>query len=86
MTWSHFVPDYEKWLDNTHAKRWGEANDVQVKIDHINNALLYGNGASEVAAQSGHDLPLVHLPAVVVPEAGRSRDRPRPGGVEEARL
>jgi multiple sugar transport system substrate-binding protein len=56
MTWSHFVPDYEKWLDNTYAKRWGEANDVEVKIDHINNALLYGNGSAEVAAQSGHDL------------------------------
>ncbi len=56
MTWSHFVPDYEKWLDNTYAKQWGEANDVEVRIDHINNALLYGTGASEVAAQSGHDL------------------------------
>jgi multiple sugar transport system substrate-binding protein len=56
MTWSHFVPDYEKWLDNTYAKQWGQANDVEVKIDHINNALLNGTGASEVAAQSGHDL------------------------------
>jgi multiple sugar transport system substrate-binding protein len=56
MTWTHFVPDYEKWLDNTYAKQWGEANDVEVKIDHINNALLYGTGASQVAAQSGHDL------------------------------
>jgi multiple sugar transport system substrate-binding protein len=56
MMWTHFVPDYEKWLDNTYAKQWGEANDVEVKIDHINNALLYGTGASEIAAQSGHDL------------------------------
>ena len=37
-------------------KQWGEANDVEVKIDHINNALLYSTGAAEVAAQSGHDL------------------------------
>jgi multiple sugar transport system substrate-binding protein len=56
MTWAHFVPAYDQWLDNTYAKRWGEANDVEVKIDHINNALLYGTGSSEVAAQSGHDL------------------------------
>jgi len=56
MTWSHFVPDYEKWLDGTYVKRWGEANDVEVKIDHINNALLVGTAAAEVAAQSGHDL------------------------------
>ena len=40
----HFVPDYDKWLDNTYVKQWGEANDVEVKIDHINNALLYGTG------------------------------------------
>jgi multiple sugar transport system substrate-binding protein len=56
MTWAHFVPSYDTWLDNTYVKRWGEANDVEVKVDHINNALLYGTGSSEVAAQSGHDL------------------------------
>src|SRR5439155_540628 len=56
MTWAHFVPDYDKWLDGTYAKQWGEKNDVEVKIDHINNALLYSTGSSEVASQSGHDL------------------------------
>ncbi|MET0561433.1 MAG: extracellular solute-binding protein [Gaiellaceae bacterium] len=56
MQWIHFVPAYDTWLDNTYIKRWGEANDVEVKVDHINNTLLYGTGASEVAAQSGHDL------------------------------
>ena len=56
MTWAHFVPDYDKWLDGTYVKRWGEDNDVEVKVDHINNALLYSTGAAEVAAQSGHDL------------------------------
>ena len=56
MTWIHFVPAYDTWLDNTYVKQWGEANDVEVKVDHINNALLYAHGASEVAAQSGHDL------------------------------
>ena len=54
--WAHFVPAYDQWLDNTYVKRWGEANDVEVKVDHINNALLYSTGASQVAAQSGHDL------------------------------
>jgi len=56
MTWAHFVPAYDTWLDNTYVKEWGEKNDVQVKVDHINNALLYSTGASQVAAQSGHDL------------------------------
>jgi multiple sugar transport system substrate-binding protein len=56
LQWVHFVPDYDKWLDNTYVKQWGEANDVEVKIDHINNALLFSTASSEVAAQSGHDL------------------------------
>ena len=56
LQWQHFIPPYDPWLDNTYAKQWGEKNDVDVKIDHINNALLYATGSSEVAAQSGHDL------------------------------
>jgi multiple sugar transport system substrate-binding protein len=55
ITWQHFVPAYDAWLDPW-AKAWGEKNDVQVVIDHINNTLLDGRAASEVAAQSGHDL------------------------------
>jgi multiple sugar transport system substrate-binding protein len=56
MQWAHFVPAYDQWVDNTYIKQWGEKNDVQVKIDHINNALLPATAASEVAAQKGHDL------------------------------
>ena len=56
MTWLHFVPAYDTWLLDTYAKRWGEANDVEVKINRINNANLYSNGASEVASGEGHDL------------------------------
>ena len=56
LQWVHFVPDYDKWLDNTWITRWGEANDTQVKIDHINNTELATRAAAEVAAQQGHDL------------------------------
>ena len=49
-------PGLRPWLDGTYVKQWGAENDVEVKVDHINNALLYSTGASEVAAQSGHDL------------------------------
>jgi multiple sugar transport system substrate-binding protein len=56
MTWAHFVPAYDQWLDGTYVKQWGEKNDVEVKVDHINNALLFSTGSSEVASQSGHDL------------------------------
>jgi multiple sugar transport system substrate-binding protein len=55
LTWVHFVPSYDQWLDPW-AKAWGEKNDVQVNIEHINNGLLDTRAAAEVAAQSGHDL------------------------------
>jgi multiple sugar transport system substrate-binding protein len=55
ITWVHFVPSYDQWLDPW-AKAWGEKNDVQVTIEHINNTLLDARAASEVAAQQGHDL------------------------------
>jgi multiple sugar transport system substrate-binding protein len=56
LQWIHFVPDYDKWFDNTWTKNWGERNDVQVKVDHINNTQLFARATSEVAARSGHDL------------------------------
>ena len=73
MTWAHFVPDYDKWLDGTYVKQWGEANDVEVKVDHINNALLYSDGRGGGRRPERPRPLLVHLAAVDVPEAGRSR-------------
>lgn len=54
--WSHFVPAYDKWFDNVYTKRWGDANDTEVIVDHINQADIPNRAAAEVAAQSGHDL------------------------------
>ncbi len=56
IQWVHFVPAYDDWFDNTWVKQWGQTNDVQVKVEHINNTLLDTRAAAEVAAQSGHDL------------------------------
>lgn len=56
LQWVHFVPAYDEWFDNTWCKNWGEKNDVQVKVEHINNTLLDTRAAAEVAAQKGHDL------------------------------
>jgi multiple sugar transport system substrate-binding protein len=56
IQWVHFVPAYDDWFDNTWVKQWGQKNDVQVKVEHINNVLLDTRAAAEVAAQSGHDL------------------------------
>jgi multiple sugar transport system substrate-binding protein len=56
IQWSHFVPAYDKWFDDIYVKRWGEANDTEVVVDHINQADIPARAAAEVAAQSGHDL------------------------------
>src|SRR4029078_9766406 len=47
ITWVHFVPAYDQWLDPW-AKAWGEKNDVQVTIEHINNGMLDNRAAAEV--------------------------------------
>jgi multiple sugar transport system substrate-binding protein len=56
LQWSHFVPAYDEWFDNTYIKEWGEANGVRVTVDHVAVADLGPRAAAEVAAQSGHDL------------------------------
>jgi multiple sugar transport system substrate-binding protein len=56
MQWSHFVPAYDRWFDGQYTKAWGEKNDTEVIVDHVNLAELPTRAAAEVAAQSGHDL------------------------------
>ncbi|MGE5290225.1 MAG: extracellular solute-binding protein [Micromonosporaceae bacterium] len=55
LLWSHFVPRYDKWFD-AWAQKWGQANDVTVVVDHIDQADLPPRTASEFAAGAGHDL------------------------------
>lgn len=55
LQWSHFVPSYDKWFDQF-AKSWGEANNITVVVDHINISDLVTTTASEMSANSGHDL------------------------------
>jgi multiple sugar transport system substrate-binding protein len=56
LQWRHFVPAYDTWFDNTYTKIWGQHNDTDVTIDHINLTDIPSRAASEVAARSGHDL------------------------------
>src|SRR5919198_1232161 len=56
IQWVHFVPAYDEWFDKTWVVQWGQKNDVQVNVEHINNTLLDTRAAAEVAARSGHDL------------------------------
>jgi multiple sugar transport system substrate-binding protein len=54
--WAHFVPDYDKWFDNEFTKQWGQKNNTNVIVDHINLNELPTRAAAEVSAKSGHDL------------------------------
>ncbi len=55
ILWSHFVPAYDLWLDEF-ARKWGQANGVTVRIDHIPHLELPARYAAEFAAGVGHDL------------------------------
>ena len=85
IQWSHFVPAYDKWFDDIYIKRWGEANDTEVLVDHINQADIPARAAAEVAAQSGHDIFFFLTPPAAVRGPGDQPREHRPGGDEEAR-
>jgi multiple sugar transport system substrate-binding protein len=56
LVWSHFVPKFDKdWFDNF-AKGWGQANGVNVTVDHIGLAEIASRTAAEISAGQGHDL------------------------------
>jgi multiple sugar transport system substrate-binding protein len=60
--WSHFVPDYDNWFDNEFTKHWGEKNNSNVIVDHINANELPAHAAAEVSARKGHDLFMMNSP------------------------
>lgn len=56
LQWAHFVPRYDKeWFDDF-AKKWGEANGVNVTVDHIHISQVVSRASAELAAGQGHDL------------------------------
>jgi multiple sugar transport system substrate-binding protein len=59
LQWSHFVPQYDKWVD-PFAKAWGEANGVNVTVDHVNIADL--NPSLAAAIDAGEGPTMVELP------------------------
>src|SRR5438128_8846516 len=56
VQWSHFVPAYDKWFDNTFTNEWGANHDTNVIVDHIAISEINARAAAEVAAKKGHDL------------------------------
>ncbi len=63
LQWSHFVPAYDTWFDNTYTKEWGRKNDTEVIVDHVGVVALNSRAAAEVSAQKGHDLFMFLSPA-----------------------
>lgn len=63
LQWSHFVPAYDVWFDNTYTKEWGRKNDTEVIVDHVGITALNSRAAAEVSAQKGHDLFMFLWPA-----------------------
>lgn len=59
VQWSHFVPQYDKWFD-PFAKAWGEANGVEVTVDHLSITDL--NPTLAAAIDAGQGPALVELP------------------------
>jgi multiple sugar transport system substrate-binding protein len=52
---SHFVKGYDDWIKQF-ASDWGQANGVKVTVDFMTNLEVAARGATEVAAQKGHDI------------------------------
>ncbi len=68
LQWSHFVPGYDKWFNNTYTKEWGARNGTEVIVDNINLGLIPSRAAAEVSAQKGHDLVMFLAPPSVYEE------------------
>ena len=71
LQWSHFIPGYDKWFNETYIKAWGEKNDTNVILENIGLAGLKSRATAEVLAKKGHDLflflgpPPVHEDEVI---------------------
>ncbi len=55
LQWSHFVPQYDLWFD-PFAEAWGEANGVDVTVDHLNIAELIPTLSAAIDAGEGPHL------------------------------
>lgn len=52
LQWSHFVPQYDVWFDEF-AVAWGEANNVEVTVDHLGIADVPPTLAAAIEAGEG---------------------------------
>jgi len=62
LQWSHFVPAWDKWFNETYTKDWGQKNNTNVIVDNINLVDLKTRASAEISAQKGHDLFMLLSP------------------------
>jgi multiple sugar transport system substrate-binding protein len=66
LQWSHFVPRYDEWFDGF-AADWGDANNVDVTVDHIDLAQLIPSLTAAIDAGEGPTMvELVIAPSLFV--------------------
>lgn len=65
LKWKHFVPEYDRWFNDTYVKQWGEKNGTNVIVESIGLGDLSSRATAEAQAQQGHDLVLLLTPAPV---------------------
>ncbi|HSM56344.1 MAG TPA: hypothetical protein VK879_09345, partial [Candidatus Sulfomarinibacteraceae bacterium] len=64
LLWSHFVPNYDLWFDQF-AQEWGEANGVNVTVDHVNIADVAPSLAASIDAGEGPTIVELSLGAAL---------------------
>jgi multiple sugar transport system substrate-binding protein len=60
--WSHVVPTFDAWFNDTFCKQWGQKHNTNVIVDNIELNNIPAKAASEVQARKGHDLFMFLLP------------------------
>ncbi|MCY4526468.1 MAG: hypothetical protein OXB89_07650, partial [Anaerolineaceae bacterium] len=62
MQWGHFVPGHDQWFD-AWAAEWGAANDVGVRVDHVDLEQIPQTMAASISAGDGHSIYEMIVPA-----------------------
>jgi multiple sugar transport system substrate-binding protein len=60
--WSHVIPAFDTWFNNTFCKQWGQKHGTNVIVDNIDLNDIPAKAASEAQARKGHDLFMFLLP------------------------
>ena len=64
LLWSHFVPNHDTWFDQF-AVEWGDANGVNVNVDHVNIADVAPSLSAAIDAGEGPTIVELSLGAAL---------------------